>query len=279
MLLCCNSRVARIILNFVESKEIKIKNKAGKKLFCRVEGIDPQRRSPSVLVVHGFKGDSTQRHIAGISDSLASLGFLTIRVDLSKNPGKSYLNFPDVTYVQELFDLEDIFGFLLQMPEVDPTRIGIAGHSLGGMLTAELASKHRAVKSLVILSGVYDYRFLAMHLFNKPFDKVQKDFEEKDWSTVWSVHLNRELHVKKSFYEDVFLRTADKFAAKIKCPTLIVSSGSDESVAQSHADNWLKNIGSQNKKMEIINGSDHNYSGQALDKVCSLVTDWFTKTL
>ena len=120
---------------------------------------------------------------------------------------------------------------------------------------------------------------MARHLFNKPFDKVQKDFEDKDWSTVWSVHLNRELHVKKSFYEDVFLRTADKFAAKIKCPTLIVSSGSDESVAQSHADNWLKNIGSQNKKMEIINGSDHNYSGQALDKVCSLVTDWFTKTL
>src|SRR3989337_731030 len=147
------------------------------------------------------------------------------------------------------------------------------------MLTAQLASKHRAVKSLVILSGVYNYRFLAKHLFAKPFAEVLEDFRKKGLSTVWSVHLNRELHVKKSFYEDVFLRTADKFAAKIKCPTLIVSSGSDESVAQSHADNWLKNIGSQNKKMEIINGSDHNYSGQALDKVARAAADWFLKTL
>src|SRR3989344_5065004 len=148
----------------MESKEIRIKNRAGKQLFCRVDGIVSERRSPSVLIVHGFKGDSTQRHIAGISDFLVSLGFLTLRVDLTKNPGKSYLDFADVTYAQEFSDLGDVFESLLQMPEVDPTRIGIAGHSLGGMLTAELSSKHKAVKSLAILSGVYNYRFLAKHL-------------------------------------------------------------------------------------------------------------------
>jgi len=263
----------------VKSRDIKIKNRKGKKLFCRVDGIDPQRRLPAVLVVHGFKGDSAQRHIAQVSESLVSLGFLTIRIDLTKNPGKSYLDFADVTYAQEFFDLEDVFESLLQMPEVDPTRIGITGHSLGGMLTAQLASKHRAVKSLAILSGVYNYRFLAKHLFAKPFAEVLEDFRKKGHSTVWSIHLNRELHVRKGFYEDVFLRTADKFAQKIKCPTLIISSGSDESVAQSHADNWLKNIGSHNKKMEIIPGSDHNYLGEALDKVTRLVADWFVETL
>src|SRR3989344_804519 len=263
----------------MESREIRIKNRKGKKLFCRVDGIDLQRRLPSVLIVHGFKGDSTQRHIAGISDSLVSLGFLTLRADLTKNPGKSYLEFSDTTYASQFSNLEDIFEFLLQMSEVDPTRFGVAGHSLGGMLAAELASKHRAVKSLAILSGVYDYRFLVKHLFSKPFAEVQEDFRKKGWSTVWSIHLNRELHVKKGFYEDVFFRTADKFAQKIKCPTLIISSGIDESVAQSHADNWLKNIGSQNKKMEIIFGSDHNYSGNALDRVCRQVADWFVETL
>jgi len=263
----------------MESREIRIKNRKGKKLFCRVDGIDPKRRLPAVLIVHGFKGDSAQRHITGISESLVSLGFLTIRPDLTKNPGKSYLDFADVTYAQEFFDLEDVFESLLQMPDVDPTRFGIAGHSLGGMLVAQLASKHKAVKSLAVLSGVYDYRFLAKHLFAKPFAEVQEDFSKKGNSTVWSIHLNRELHVKKGFYEDVFFRTADKFAQKIKCPTLIISSGIDESVAQSHADNWLKNIGSQNKKMEIIPGSDHNYSGNALDRVCRQVADWFVETL
>lgn len=263
----------------MESKEIKIKNRAGKKLFCRVEGINPQRRSPSVLLVHGFKGDSAQRHIAGISNLLMSLGFLTIRADLTKNPGKSYLNFPDVTYVQELADLEDVFEFLLQMPNVDPTRIGIAGHSLGGMLTAELASKRKEVKSLAILSGVYDFSFIIEHFFEKPYSQAIKEFDEKGFSTVWSKTLNKRFRINKPFYEDIASRTAEKFADNIKCSTLILSSGSDESVAQSHADNWLKNIGSQNKKMEIIEGSDHNYSGKARDKVARMVADWFLQTL
>lgn len=263
----------------MKSREIRVKNRDGKKLFCRVDGIDPRRRLPAVMVVHGFKGDSSQRHIAQISEVLVSLGFLTIRVDFTKNPGKSYLDFPDVTYTQELFDLEDVFEFLLSMPEVDPTRFGVAGHSLGGMLVAELASRHRAVKSLAILSGVYDFRFLAKHLFSKPFTEVQEDFKKKGWSTVWSIHLNRELSVKRGFYEDIFSRTADKFARKIKCPTLIISGGSDESVGASHADSWLKNIQSHNKKMEIITASDHNYSGEALGKVTKIVSDWFVKTL
>ena len=95
----------------MKSRDIKIKNRKGKKLFCRVDGIDPQRRLPAVLVVHGFKGDSAQRHIAQVSESLVSLGFLTIRIDLTKNPGKSYLDFADVTYAQEFFDLEDVLKF------------------------------------------------------------------------------------------------------------------------------------------------------------------------
>ena len=263
----------------MESREIRIKNKAGKKLFCRVDGIDPQRRLPSVLIVHGLKGDSAQRHIAGISNSLVSLGFLTIRVDLTKNPGKSYLNFSEVTYVQELSDLEDVIKFLLQMPNVDPTRIGIAGHSLGGMVVAELASKRKEVKSLVILSGVYDFRSMMQKVFKKPSAFFKKDFEERGFTNIWSSVLNKDLKIKKPFYEDIAFRTADNFAKNISCPTLVVSVENDESVSQSHADKYLKNIASKVKKMEIIKGSDHNYSGEALDKVAKLAADWFVKTL
>ena len=263
----------------MESKEIRIKNRTGKKLFCRVDGIISERRSPSVLIVHGFCGNSNERHIAAISDSLVTVGFLTLRVDLTKNPGKSYLNFPQVTYAQELSDLEDIFEYLLQMPNVYLTRIGIAGYSLGGMLTAELASKRKEIKSLAILSGVYDFRSMLEKVFKKPQEEFKKDFAERGFTDVWSNVLNKDLKVKKAFYEDIAFRTADKFAGQIKCPTLIISSGSDESVAQSHADNWLKNIGSHNKKMEIIEGADHIYSGVALDKVARLVADWFVETL
>lgn len=263
----------------MESKAIRIKNRAGKPLFCIMDGIVPGKKSPAVLVVHGFRGDSTQRHIQGISQVLNQKGILTLRVDLTKNPGRSYLEFSDMTYAQELLDAEDVFDGFVKMPEVDSGRIGITGHSQGGMLVAEFASRRNQVKSLAILSGVYDYKFVVERIFEKPYRQAIDEFNKKGFSTVWSKSLNKRFRINKPFYEDIATRTAEKFADEINCPTLIVSSGSDDSVAQIHADNWLKNIGSQNKKMEIINGSDHNYSGVALDKVAKLVADWFVKTL
>lgn len=238
------------------------------------------RKLQAVLIIHGFKGFSTQRHIAAISDSLVSAGFVTIRPDLTKNPGKSYLDFADMTYGQEFNDLGDIFDFVLKMPEVDANRIGITGHSLGGMLVAQLAAKNKRVSSLVLLSAVYDFRFVARRIFKKTFDQVKKDFKEKGASIVWSQSLQKDLLIKKKFYEDVVFRTAADFAKKVTCPTLVISGGKDEAVSQSHADRYLKTIGAKVKKMEIIAGSDHNYTTfGALEQVMRSVTDWFTKTL
>jgi len=256
---------------------ITIKNRQGKKLSCEFSGVGENR--PAVFIVHGFKGDSSQRHIRAISESLLSAGFITVRPDLTKNPGKSYLNFEDMTYKQELSDVEDILGYMRKRPEVDAKRIGIAGHSLGGMITAETAANHPEIKSLATLSAVYDFKFIAKRIFMKPFERVIEDFKAKGWSSVWSKTLKKELHIKKEFYQDAILRSARGFAPKIQCPTQVIWGSDDEAVSQSHADKYLKTIGSKIKKMEIIGGADHNYSGESLDNVCDLVVDWFKKTL
>lgn len=238
------------------------------------------RKFPTVLVVHGFKGFSTQTHIAAISAGLVSAGFLTIRPDLTKNPGRSYLDFADMTYSQELSDLADLLDFVLKMPQVDHGRIGITGHSLGGMLVAQLAAKRCEIKSLVTLSAVYDFRFVVKRIFKKTFDQVNKDFEQKGASLVWSQSLHRDLLIKKKFYEDVFFRSSVKFAKDITCPTLVISGQKDEAVAQDHADNYLKSVAAKVKRMEIILGSDHNYTTDgALKRITKLVTGWFLTTL
>ncbi len=234
---------------------------------------------PAVLVVHGFKGSSPQRHIKALSDALVERGFMTIVPDLTKDPGRSYLDFSDMTYDQELKDVEDSLDYLSKFDEVDKDRIGICGHSLGGMIAAEIASERSEVKALATLSAVYDFKWIADKIFNKPFERALKDFDKKGFTSVWSNHLEKRLKIKKGFYIDAFKRSAKDFAKGIKCPTLIVSSGNDESVSQSHADKYLKTIGTKDKKNEVIEGADHNYSGENLDKVTSIVADWFSKKL
>jgi len=236
---------------------------------------------PAVLLVHGFKGDSAQRHISSISRAIVKHGIICLSPDLTKDPGKSYLDFSNMTYGQELSDLEDVYKELSsKLDQVDNKRIGIAGHSLGGMLAVEIASKFPEIKSLVTLSAVYSFDFIAERIFSKPFEQAKNDFDKKGWTEVWSKSLAKELKIKRKFYEDIFGRTADKFISSIDCPVLIVSSGADESVDQFHGNNYLKNIVSNNKKLEIIEGSDHNYTNDKwLKQVCDLTSGWFSKTL
>lgn len=256
-----------------------IKNRDNKKIFVLID--HPKGRGPfaSVLIIHGFKGFSSQRHLQGVSDSLVKQGFLTLRPDLTCDPGRSYLDFADMTYAQELCDVEDVLNFLLKINEVDAKRVGLAGHSLAGMIAGEVASKRGEIKALSILSGVYSFEFIAEHIFRKPHEKAKKEFNQKGWTSVWSKELETRLKIKRQFYVDVVERTADDFAKNIKCPTLVISSGRDESVVQLHADSWMRNLGAIDKKMEIIDGSDHNYGGENLDKVAKLVVDWFASKL
>lgn len=258
---------------------VVVTNRLGKKLSCIVDFKKSKKDLAGVLLVHGFKGFAKERHLQTISDSLVGAGFLTLRPDLTRNPGKSYLKFSQMTYAQELLDLEDVFEYLLKRPEVDPKRVGIAGHSLGGLLAAELAAKRKEVKSLVALSAVYDFGGVAKRVFRRPLSRVKKDLGEKGWTYVWSSTLKKNLIIKKEFYEDAIDRSAADFAKNVVCPTLVISSGRDESVNQSHADRYMKTLGSKIKQMEIIEGADHIYSGQALSKITKLVTDWFLKTL
>lgn len=255
------------------------KNRDGKKLFVMVDHPSGKGLYPAIVLVHGFKGSSSQRHLQGISDSLVERGFLVVRPDLTHDPGRSYLNFEDMTYKQEFKDTEDVLDFVLKMEEVDKSKIGLAGHSLAGMLTAELASKRRDIKALSILSGVFSFNFIAERIFNKPYQKAQKEFDSKGWTNVWSQTMEKRLKIKRSFYMDIVKRNAKDFAPKIKCPTLVISGGADEAVSQKHADQWMKKLGTKDKKMEIIERSDHNYSDDALEEVKKIVGDWFSKKI
>lgn len=256
-----------------------IKNRDGKKLFAVID--HPKHKGPysAVLLLHGFTGYSAERHLVAISDALVEKGMLTVRPDLTKDPGKSYLEYKDLTYGQEVNDSEDVLDYILSMEEVNKNRVGIAGHSLGGMVAAEVASKRKEIKALATLSAVYSSKLQINRIFKKTYEKAMKDFKVKGYTSRWSSTMGKRLKIYKRFGYDFIGRSAGDFVKNINCPTLIISSGADESVSQLQADSYLKNVASQVKRVEIIEGASHTYEGNALDKLTPIVAGWFKQKL
>lgn len=236
---------------------------------------------PAVIVTHGFKGNRNQPHIKAIAEGLVAGGIVTLRIDLTREPGESSLPFFDMTVTDEIEELSAAANFIRKQSEVDPSRIGLTGHSLGGYLIMNhTAHNEEKIRSVAPLSAVFDFSGSFKRIFNKTKEEVLKDFKEKGWTKVWSRSQQKEFLIKKSFYEDSLFHDAKDFVSKITRPVLVLHGDKDEYVPLQHARKYFNGISSRVKKLEIIEGTDHNYTKPMhLKQVVSAVVGWFKETL
>lgn len=93
-------------------------------------------RCPMVILMHGFMASKRFYPISRLAKSLADAGIGTIAFDFNAH-GKSEGKFVDMTLANELSDAQAIFDYVVRLPYV--TRIGLAGHSQGGVIAGMLA--------------------------------------------------------------------------------------------------------------------------------------------
>ncbi|MFH1311993.1 MAG: alpha/beta fold hydrolase [Candidatus Eisenbacteria bacterium] len=113
---------------------------------------------PAVLLISGSGPQNRDEEIFGhkpflvLSDHLTRVGIAVLRVD-DRGVGESTGDFVHAT--SEDFAEDALAGveFLLARPEIDPERIGLIGHSEGGVIAPMVASRSRAVSFLVLLAG------------------------------------------------------------------------------------------------------------------------------
>jgi dienelactone hydrolase len=122
---------------------------------------DRKGQSPGVVLLHGL-GSSKEQMMASIGRSLSNRGVASFAIDLplqvspmsgiaalvSRNP---------ITLVEQwcLAVREAHFAvrYLAGHPAIDPTRIGIAGYSLGAYLAVMVAADNPAIRAIVLAAG------------------------------------------------------------------------------------------------------------------------------
>jgi hypothetical protein len=113
---------------------------------------------PAVLLITGSGAQNRDETLLGhrpflvLADYLTRRGIAVLRAD-DRGVGKSGGRFADATTADFATDVEAGLAFLRTRPEIDRRRIGLVGHSEGGVIAPMVAARNADVAFIVIMAG------------------------------------------------------------------------------------------------------------------------------
>ena len=116
---------------------------------------------PCVLLLHGFTGTHLEPHrlFALMARQLAAAGIAAYRFDF-RGSGDSEGDFSEMTIGRELEDARAALNLLRSRGDIDTSRIGVLGLSMGGLVAA-LASEVENLKALCLWAPAAPETLLA----------------------------------------------------------------------------------------------------------------------
>ena len=96
------------------------------------------KNCPIVMLCHGFTANRNNGLLCGIADELEKQGIASIRFDFNGH-GESEGDFQQMTVLNEIEDALHVYNWVKADSRFG--KIGIAGHSQGGVVTSMLAGK------------------------------------------------------------------------------------------------------------------------------------------
>ena len=120
--------------------------------------LDKNKRNPAVVLVHGGFHERLDWRFFSLIDTSVSNGYVVIFPEYRGSRGYGANHYKSDYGVTDVADVISAADYISQQPYVDPNRLGIVGHSRGGM-TALLAIEHepKKFKAAVDIAGLTDF--------------------------------------------------------------------------------------------------------------------------
>jgi dipeptidyl aminopeptidase/acylaminoacyl peptidase len=259
--------------NKMEEIPVFIKN-MGEKI-SGVIHVPDETPAPTVVFCHGFTGHRIEDHrlFVRAARRMSKEGIAAVRFDF-RGSGESEGEFEDMTVSSEINDLNAVLRFLTDRTEVLHDKIGVVGLSLGGVVSILASAQNQTVKAVCTWSSPAELRSLSTNV-ERSFGMDSKKLLETSY-----VDLPNGYRVGKNFFIDALKHDVLDSCAKISPrPLLIIHGSADPVVPIQHA-RMLYDKAGEPKKLIIIEGAGHTFSGRALeDKVIEITIEWFKENL
>jgi hypothetical protein len=139
------------------TRQLEVRFRSGNAVLSGTLTVPPGRgRHPAVAFVTG-SGPTTRAYLPDLQALFVRNGVAVLAYD-KRGIGQSSGIYPGESATASTIDLlakdaDAAVRFLARQPEVDPARVGLAGHSQAGWIMPLAASRDRAVHFLVVFSG------------------------------------------------------------------------------------------------------------------------------
>lgn len=113
---------------------------------------------PAVVLISGTGRNTRDEDVWGhkvflvLADALSRSGFAVLRYD-KRGVGGSSGNYDPATTADFTSDAEAAVGWLKTQPQIDARRIGVLGHSEGGVIAPAVAASDSSVAFVVMIAG------------------------------------------------------------------------------------------------------------------------------
>ncbi len=118
-----------------------------------------KQKLPAVILISGSGPQNRDEELLGhkpfliIADYLTRQGIAVLRYD-DRGTAQSTGDFSSATSADFATDAQAAFEYLKSHPDIDPTKIGFAGHSEGGIIAPMVAAMNKEVAFISLLAGV-----------------------------------------------------------------------------------------------------------------------------
>lgn len=251
-------------------KEFPVTFKSNGQQIVGIMHLPNKKNAPVAIICHGYFGAKSGAFYI-LSDAARELcrnGFAVLRFDY-RGSGDSEGKFEDQRIKTVLEDFDTAMEFLKTIKDIDLSKIGVVGHSMGGTVAILSAKKHKDIKVIVAWATVADYKKLLWD------EEWLEDATEKGYMDKYSFGYKIPLEKTTEMFNYDIIGTVKK----LKIPMLFVHGDNDFDVPFSHS-RWLFNETHEPKKLVKIDGAGHllvpqEHRGKAIEETVK----WFKKWL